>query len=159
MIRIGQQVGCFRLPGLVHGSLTYVDFRQYRGNWIALCFLSSVGLLDALILDGHAQAFAQEATSLLAVGLDPRALAGSCSGSIAKLRIPILADPLRQLHRAYGIGRTPTPGRCRSFLIGPDGKLRFYLVHDLNGKGVSALLEMIGLSRRMNAPMPAGVST
>src|SRR5574341_1865159 len=117
MRRIGRQVGPFRLPGLVHGSLTYIDSRQFRGEWIVLCFLPRVGFLEALILDGHAPAFAREATLPLAVGFDPRAFAGSCSGSMAKLRVPILADPLRRLHRAYGIGGKSAPGRCRSFLI------------------------------------------
>lgn len=120
-----------------------------------LCCLPSLGLVEPTFLERQVEAFAQKGASLLAVGLEEDPLHQPWVSRIGKLRIPILADPLRRLRRSYGIARAYAPGRCRTFLVDPDGLLRFHLVHDLSGREMNALLEIIGAGQGQNAQRSA----
>jgi alkyl hydroperoxide reductase subunit AhpC len=147
MRRIGERAPCFWFPALVEGNLTYIEFASFRGRWVALCFLASLGLIESVFLDRRTEAFAREGAALLAVVPDDRALRRPWCSQFGKLPIPLLTDPLKRLHRAYGMVASQHQGRCRSFLIDPNGIIRFHLVHDLNGRDMDALLEIIGASQ------------
>ncbi len=124
MRRIGERAPRFRVPALIGGALTYIDSAQFQGRWTALCFVPYVGLVETAFLDHQANTFAQINT--------------------VTVRIPLLTDPLGRLHRFFGVTVAQMPVRCQTFLIDPDGIIRFHLVHDLNGRGMDALLEIIG---------------
>jgi len=55
----------------------------------------------------------------------------------------IVGDPLGRLQRLYGGSSTYSSGRARTFLIDPDGTLRFHLIHSLNERGMAALMELL----------------
>jgi alkyl hydroperoxide reductase subunit AhpC len=147
MIQIGAPSPSFRLPALVDGQLALVDLAHFRTQWVVLCFVPRLELLEAVFLDRHVDAFHREGVSFLAVspGQDP--LHEGWINQFGSLRVPIVADPLRRLHRRYRINATETPPRCQTFFIDPDGLFRFHLVHDLNGRGMSALLEILPANR------------
>lgn len=151
MRRIGERAPRFRVPALMEGAFIYIDSARFQGRWMVLCCLPSLGLVEPTFLDQQVEAFAQKGASLLAVGPEDDSLHQPWASRIGKLRVPILADPLRRLRRSYGIARAYAPGRCRTFLMDPDGLLQFHLVHDLNGREMSALLEIIGAGQSQKA--------
>lgn len=60
----------------------------------------------------------------------------------------LLADPIGRLHCQYGLDSRSAPTRCHSFLIDPHGCLQFQLVHDLNDRGMKALVEVFEFSQQ-----------
>jgi alkyl hydroperoxide reductase subunit AhpC len=147
MTRIGKRPPPFRVPALVEGHLTYIGPGGFEGRWVALCFLFSLGLVESVFLDRRSDAFMREGAALLVVVPDDRVLRRPWCGQFGRLRVPLLTDPLGRLHRAYGTVASPHHGRCRTVLIDPNGIIRFHLIHDLNGRGLAALLDIIAASR------------
>src|SRR5579884_145484 len=125
MLLIGHRAPRFRVPALRDGALTYLDSAGLRGRWVVLCCLPRLSLVEATIVDRQAATFADYRAEFLAVAPDDRTL--------------------RRLHRAYGLVQDQTLTRCRTFLIDPDGLLRFHLVHDLTGRGLGAIMEILRL--------------
>lgn len=151
MVQIGAPAPCFRSPALVDGQLTYVDLARFRTRWAVLCFVHRLELLEAVFLDRHVDGFLKQGLALLAVSPKPEPLHEGWITQFGRLRVPILADPLRRLHRRYRIVATEASPRCHTFLIDPDGLLHFHLVHDLNGRGMSAILETPRANRTQEA--------
>jgi alkyl hydroperoxide reductase subunit AhpC len=128
-----------------------MDSVQFQGRWTVLCFVPGLGLIEALFLNRQVEAFAQKGASLLAVSPEDAPFHHPWVSQISTVRVPILADPLGLVRRRYGITQAYAPGRCRSFLLDPDGLLRFHLVHDLSSRGMGALLEIIGTCQSQEA--------
>jgi alkyl hydroperoxide reductase subunit AhpC len=145
MLLIGHRAPRFRVPALRDGALTYLDSAGLRGRWVVLCCLPRLSLVEATIVDRQAATFADYRAEFLAVAPDDRTLRRPWLVRLGALRAPLLVDPLRRLHRAYGLVQDQTLTRCRTFLIDPDGLLRFHLVHDLTGRGLGAIMEILRL--------------
>lgn len=148
MVRIGERAPVFRAPALVEGTLHYIESRTFSGQWVVLCFVPSLRPLEAMFLNQQcaSEAMAQKGTSVLAVGPDPGFLHRSWIPHLGDLRIVLLADPLQRLHRSYDVAIRNGMPRCCSFVIDPDGVLRFRLEHDLTPRGVSWLAESLTAS-------------
>lgn len=149
MIRIGQTAPHFRAPALVDGTLRYINSTQFSAHWVMLCFVPRLGLVETSFLDRQANSrhFARHGCSLLAVASAGNTLHQPWLGRIGRMKPILLADPLGHLHRAYRVSIDPT-SRCRSFLTDPEGVLRFQIMHDLNGRGISVLSEILEATRR-----------
>lgn len=145
MLLIGQRAPRFRVPALRDRALTYLDSAALHGRWVVLCCLPRLSLVEATIVDRQGAAFTCYGADFLAVAPEDHALRRPWLGRLGALRAPLLVDPLRRLHRAYGLAPDQTLTRCRTFLIDPDGLLRFHLVHDLIGRGLSAVTEILRL--------------
>lgn len=145
MVRIGQLAPLIRVPVLMHGTLTYFDWERTRGHCIALCCVQSLGLIDAIFLNHQSTAFEQCNASLIALCREDTAIYHSGIKHLGPLRVPILSDPLRRLHRLYGIRVQQRLGRCVTFLVDADRILRFRVVHDLNRRGLSAVQELLSV--------------
>ena len=55
----------------------------------------------------------------------------------------LVCDPLGRLSRSYGLIGPHSVTRCHSFVIDPQGILRYHLIHDLTDSGTRALMEMV----------------
>jgi alkyl hydroperoxide reductase subunit AhpC len=152
MIRIGHTAPRFRVPALVDGTLGYIDSRRFSNHWIVLCFVPRLGLIETSFLDRQANSchFTGEHCSLFAVSSANDTLHQPWLSRIGKVKPVLLADPLGHLHRIYKVSTDPA-SRCRSFVIDPEGLLRFQIVHDLNGRGISVLSEILDATRRQPA--------
>lgn len=145
MLHIGQRAPRFRVPALRDGALTYLDSAGLHGRWVVLCCLPRLSPVEATIVARQAETFARYGAELLAVAPEDDALRRPWLSRLGLLSVPILVDPVRRLRRAYGLIPDQVSTRCRTFLIDPDGLLRFHLVHDLNGRGLSAVTEILRL--------------
>lgn len=144
MIHIGEKAPRFRVPAMIEGRFSYVDSSQFNGRWAVLCFVPHLGQIEASSLDRQTDSphFAGGA-ALLAVSSNEEVLLQACISYFGNLRVILLADLLHRLHRAYRVMTTTSAARCRSFVIDPHGLLRFQLGHDLNGRGIRVLSEML----------------
>ncbi|MEW6542599.1 MAG: redoxin domain-containing protein [Nitrospirota bacterium] len=156
MQQIGDKAPRFRVPALIQGAMTYIDSALFQGRWVALCFPPSLGLIESVFLDRQSEAFSKADATLLATIPDTPTLLSSWCSQFGKLRVPLLADPLGRLRRSYGMARTSRAARCQTFLIDPAGLFRFHLVHDLNGRGMAAILEIVGASQRPDTRCSVG---
>jgi alkyl hydroperoxide reductase subunit AhpC len=167
MIQIGQQFPHIRVSTFVKGTLTYFDFSAYRGRWIACCCVLALELVEITFLDRQTHRFAHEGALLLAVSPNAKTFPSPWFGRTPPLDLTLRVDPLKRLHRSMDIPALPDRLRCQSFLIDPEGILRFHLVHALNGRGIDALKEMLIASQgqkilplgEMNSPLKNGAIT
>lgn len=145
MVRVGGQAPAFRVPAIMDGGLRYLDSLQLRGRRVVLSFLPRLGLGETLFLDRHVQSAVEtmEDITVLAVSPGERDLHESWISDVGKLRVILLADPLRRLRRIYGVRATGMPTQCESFIIDSEGILRFHLVHDLTRRGIHELVEVL----------------
>jgi alkyl hydroperoxide reductase subunit AhpC len=136
----------------VDGTLTYLDCARFRGLGVALSFLPAIGPLERSMLEYHASSFEREKAVFLGVVPESTFIWGPWQRVIWPKRFVLLSDPLGRLSKSYGVPRTLPSGRCHSFVIDPDGILRYHLVHDLNGRAMSALLEVLKACRTPERP-------
>ncbi|MGH7255508.1 MAG: redoxin domain-containing protein [Nitrospirales bacterium] len=141
----------FRLPALIAGDLLMLDAAQLRGRWVALLFLPTYGLLETMFLDQQRQRIQEDGAELLGVAPLKGAYPPFDPAQAASVRTPILMDPLGRLHHRYGVSTDRDFGRCRTFVIDRDGLLRFQLIHDLNGRGLNAVREILSSCRKQDA--------
>lgn len=151
MIRIGYPVPNFRVPALAEGTLTYFDRTGIKGCCLVLSFLPPLGLLEFSTLARYAQSFDQEKAVFAGVVSEGSFFDGPWQRRCWPQGLILLSDPLGRLSRSYGVGSISAVTRCQSFVIDPEGILRYHLVHDLNGRGMAALLEILKVSQTRSA--------
>ncbi len=144
----------FRVPVLVGGTLTYLDSACLRGRSVTLCFLPPLGLLERAVLERHVQDFEDEKAFFLGVVDEGAFFFGPWQRDPWLRGLTLTGDPLGRLSRSFGISHRQSPARCQSFVIDPKGILRYHLVQDLNGRGMSALLEILKACRPDKTPQP-----
>mgnify|MGYP001579829079 CR=1 FL=1 len=146
-MKIGQLAPRFRVPALVKGEVVYLDSAHFLGNPIALCFLPALDLLEYALLERHVPNFDEQKVLFLGVVSDESFFSGPWRKRLWPRGLTLLSNPLGRLYAHYGVPHLPDPLRCRSFAIDPQGLVRYHLVHDLNGRGMSALLEILKASQ------------
>jgi alkyl hydroperoxide reductase subunit AhpC len=85
----------------------------------------------------------EHGAALLLVPVETQPLYPERSLRSGRVHFTIVGDPLRRLQRLYGGPTTHSSWRARTFLIDPDGILRFHLLHSLNERGMAALIELL----------------
>ena len=143
MKRIGERALTFRLPMIVDGTLAYSEPTQFEGQWVALCFVPHLGRVEIDLLDRHGKDLEELGTVLLVVPLESRALERGRYIEFAMVHFVTVADPSGRLLRLYGGVTTQSWGRGRTFLIDPDGLLRFHVTHSLSERGMAILKEVV----------------
>jgi alkyl hydroperoxide reductase subunit AhpC len=143
MRRIGEQAFTFRLPVVVAGEMTYIDPDEFLGQWIVLSFVPGLGESDRVFWDEQGKDMEELGATLLVVPLETQVFYQEEDQSTGGLHFTIVGDPLGRLQRLYGGPATHSSGRARTFLIDPDGALRFHLIHSLNERGMAALRELV----------------
>jgi peroxiredoxin len=144
-------------PALVKGNVVSVDLVSFRGQWVVLCFLAWSDTIERVVQDSPGGALAQAGAVCLAVVPDDQSFFRLRSSQWANLRVPLLADPLLRLHRAFGVPVSPSRSRCQSFLIDQTGLIQFHLVHRSEERAMDALVQLIFTGFRQ-APQRAPIS-
>jgi alkyl hydroperoxide reductase subunit AhpC len=157
-MKVNEHAPQVRGPALVDGTLTYLDSARFRGLGVALSFLPAIGPRERSMLEYHASAFEREKAVFLGVVPESTFLWGPWQRVVWPKRFVLLSDPLGRLCKSYGVPRTLPSGRCHSFVIDHEGILRYHLVHDLNGRGMKALLETLKACVSAKTPQPKAPS-
>ena len=149
MIQMGQTVPLFRLPLLVQGQLRIVDSRHLHGRWTAICYANSLSLQRATFLELHMDRLHRERTSLLAVTSHLELNGDDDLSRLSTLALPIVVDTLKRVHRAFHVSWAAFRTNCNTFLVDPEGFLRFHLIHGLSQRGMTALRTIVEEKRRL----------
>ena len=148
---IGLPAPHFRVPALVAGNLLLLDSARLRERCFILCFLPPLGLCERTILERRIRDFEDEKTSFLGVVDEGALFFGPWQKDLWPRGLTLTADPLRRLSRSFGVSRYQAADRCRSFVIDATGTLRYHLVHELNDRGMNAVLEILKASQTRSA--------
>ena len=155
MTKIGHPIPHFRALALVGGNLILLESVRLRGGCIVLCFLPPLGLFERTALERHVRAFEEEQAVFLGVVDEGALFFGPWQKDLWPRGLTLTADPLGRLSRSFGVSRYQPRARCQSFVIDAEGFLRYHLVHDLNGRGMGALLEILKASQTLGAQRSA----
>jgi hypothetical protein len=154
-MRIGlSTIPRMRVPALLKGQMILFDLASLQGQWSIICRLPPFEFGEAIVLNQFQRTVQKEGAMLL--GLLPFGdLALDSRLPKAKiLRIPLLADPLQRLRRVFGLTGTPFNNRCQSYVIDPQGVIRYHLVHQLNWRGLSFLIEILNYCQDQHSSSP-----
>jgi alkyl hydroperoxide reductase subunit AhpC len=129
--------------------MTYLVPDEFEGRWVVLSFVHSLGDHESRLWSRQGKDLAAHGAALLVVPSEMREVQWKRLSGIEPLHFAVAGDPLRRLQRLYGdpiaqlAQLAQLDGRARSFLIDPDGVLRFHLVHSLTKQGMEVLKELL----------------
>jgi alkyl hydroperoxide reductase subunit AhpC len=152
MRRIGDRALPFRLPAVADAGVTFIDPVEFLGRWVVLSFVPSLEEFDMDLWDAQGRNLQAFGAALLLVPLEARGL-HSRFHSEGREHFTIVGDPLGRLQRLYGARTLLSSGRARTFLVDPDGRLRFHVLHSLSDQGMGVIMEV--LHTYQSAEIPA----
>ncbi len=146
-----------RVPGLVNGKIVAFNLSEFSGQWITLCCPSQFGLVESLFLDQYRQEWERQGARLLGLIPGTHPFHESWIRQVTTLGLILLGDPLGRVSRALRIANPQRQPRCQSLIINPRGRVEYHLIHDLNGRGMSAMSEIFQLCKnfqiRLGTPL------
>ena len=145
-----------RVPALSNGVMTFSDLEKLRGQWTILCCIPSLDPMDAIFLDHQYEIFSQYGAALVVLCRHDRLLLNSRIAQLRPLRIPILADPLGRLSRAYSTSNPQGWFRCHISLLDHQLILQSQISHDLDIRSMDEILELLAVLQEREHPEPNG---
>jgi alkyl hydroperoxide reductase subunit AhpC len=104
---------------------------------------SALGRLETDLLDRQGKDLEELGTVLLVVPLESRAFERQRSIDFDLAHFFVVGDPSSRLRRLYRGVTTQSLGRGRTFLIDPEGLLRFHVAHSLSERGMAVVREVV----------------
>lgn len=124
---------------LVRGRLMPRGVSSLSHGWVALCFPGSLHSGIVSSVNRQAEVLAREGVAMVVVLTDARLFRLSQRQDLSHITAPILTDPLRRLHRWYGVHRHSPFSDLTTFLVDPDRILRFAFDMALDGRDCEIL--------------------
>ena len=90
--------------------------------------------------------------ALLVVPLEEGSLHPERLHAAGRTHFTIVGDPLGRLQRLYGARSLVSSGRARTFLVDPDGRLRFHALHTLSDQGMGVITELLNAYQTAEIP-------
>jgi len=147
-----------RTPSLINGRFKFLPLSGTQSRQLVLCCVSSLDQTDAWLLDPQVGRFA-ECDAVLAVLVSGDFIFGhDWVRPPHEFDLPLLADPLRRLGRSLHLSRALQPGRCETLIFDQHIRLQFRLIHDLNLRGITTVLEVADSDFCQNASQESTVS-
>ncbi len=150
MIQIGKKAPEFTLEGYVGGEFKHISLSAYRGKWVVLFFyprdFTFICPTEIRGFATHEAEFTATNTFLIGASTDSTwSHKAWFERDLAEVKFPILADTAHTLSRELGILIEETGEALRgTFVIDPDGVLRYMVVSDLNvGRSVPETLRVV----------------
>lgn len=151
MMKINQKIEPFEVKGFVDGKEKLFKIpSEYKGKWLVFVFYPAdftfVCPTELEDLADHYEQFKKEGAEVFSVSTDTVFVHKAWhehSKAIAKVKYPMLADPMGTLCRMFGTYIDDPSDEDAglslrgSFIIDPDGKLKVMEIH-ANGIGRSA---------------------
>ena len=131
-----------RVPSLLNGRFKFLPSSGTPSQQLVLCCVPSLDQTHAWLLDPQVARFA-ECDAVLAVLVSGDFLFGhDWVRPPHEFDLPLLADPLKRLGRSLHLSRSLQPGRCETLFFDQHSRLQFRLIHDLNLRGITTVLEV-----------------
>ncbi len=132
-----------RVPALFKGQMILYNLASLQGQWSILSCLPPFDFGEAIFLNQCDRTVRKEGSILLGISPYEDSLLNSPQSKTNILRIPLLADPLQRLRRVFCTSESPKANRSQSYFIDPGGVIRYHLIHSLNWRGLSFLIEIL----------------
>jgi alkyl hydroperoxide reductase subunit AhpC len=148
-IRIGQDAPEFALQGVVGDKCKDISLRDYKGKWVVLffypldfTFICPTEITEFSKRDGD---FKKLNAQVLGASIDSVFSHKAWLKELGNLNYPLLSDITKEVSRRYNVLLEEKGISLRgTFIIDPDGKLRYQLVHDLGiGRSVEEILRVL----------------
>ena len=137
----------YRFLRLQDGELKYISLKNFEEPTFVLCCLFSLTERDAWMLEAHGKEIrnSQGALALLLPQFFPST--DSWTRPLHEFDIPIFVDPLQRLCRSFQLFRSLPSRQCESLVFDHENRLKFRIIHHLNLRGLSTVVELSKCSR------------
>lgn len=150
MLQVGSVAPSFDVEAYVAGDVKHVSLEQYKGKWVVLFFyprdFTFVCPTEIKGFSNAEEAFAKLNTYIIGASTDSaHAHRAWFERDMPQVKFPVLADTTHRVTRDYGILLEDTGEALRgTFIIDPDGILRYMVVSDLNvGRSIDETLRVV----------------
>lgn len=150
MLQVGSPAPQFDVEAYVAGDTKHVALADYKGKWVVLFFYPrDFTFVCPTEIKGFANAeetFAGLNTYIIGASTDSaHAHRAWFERDLPQVKFPVLADTTHRVTRDYGILLEETGEALRgTFIIDPDGVLRYMVVSDLNvGRSIDETLRVV----------------
>lgn len=146
-VQIGQKAPEFNLKAVNNGGdFKEVKLSDYKGKWVVLFFypldFTFVCPTEITAFRDQKEAFSKLNAEVIGVSIDSVYSHQAWLKELGDLGFPLASDITKDTSRDYGILLEDAGISLRgTFIIDPDGNLRYQLVHDL---GIGRNVEEIG---------------
>jgi peroxiredoxin (alkyl hydroperoxide reductase subunit C) len=154
MSLVTREAPLFSAEAVVGKGFKNIKLEDYRGKWVVLFFypldFTFVCPTEITALSDAYDEFKKRNTEIIGVSTDskfshlawintPRE-----EGGLGELNYPLVADFTKEISEKYGVLLPGGMALRATFIIDPDGKVQFELIHDLGiGRNVKEILRNI----------------
>jgi len=159
MAKIGKEILDFELDVFYNNDNKKIKLSDYRGKWLILVFYPAdftfICPTELEELADSYEEFKKLNAEILSVSTDTVFVHKAWhdnSNAIKKIRFPMIADPAGRLCREFGTYIEEEGLSLRgSFIIGPDGILKAFEIHDNSiGRSAKELLRKLQAAKFVN---------
>jgi alkyl hydroperoxide reductase subunit AhpC len=148
-INIGQNAPEFTLQGVVGTNFKEIHLHDYKGKWVVLFFypldFTFICPTEITEFSKRDSEFKALNAQVLGVSVDSIHSHRAWLKELGNLNYPLLSDITKEISRKYGVLLEDKGITLRgTFIIDPEGKVRYQLVHDLGiGRSVEEILRVL----------------
>lgn len=148
-IQVGKMAPEFTADTVFNGVVSKVALSDFRGKWVVLFFypldFTFVCPTEIVEMSEKMPEFAKINAVVLGGSTDSIYSHMAWMKELGNLNYPLLSDMSREISRNYGILVEEKGHSLRgTFIIDPDGVLRYHLVHDLSvGRNADETLRVL----------------
>ena len=148
-IKIGQNAPEFTLQGVVGDKFKDVCLDEFKGKWVVLFFypldFTFICPTEITEFSKRDSEFKQLNAQVLGASTDSVYSHKAWLKELGNLNYPLLSDITKEVSRKYGVLLEEKGIALRgTFIIDPEGKLRYQLVHDLGiGRSIEEILRVL----------------
>lgn len=154
MAQVAQPAPFFKGKAVVNGDVKEVSLNDYKGKWLVFFFypldFTFVCPTEILAFNENLEKFKAMGAEVLGCSVDSehthRAWMNTApkDGGIGKLQYPLLADLTKDVARDYGVLLPAGIALRGLFIINPEGKIEYSVVHNLGvGRSVEETLRVL----------------
>ena len=148
-IKIGQNAPEFTMQGVVGDKFKDVCLDEFKGKWVVLFFypldFTFICPTEITEFSKRDSEFKALNAQVLGVSIDSVFSHKAWLKDLGNLNYPLLSDITKEVSRKYGVLLEDKGIALRgTFIIDPEGKLRYQLVHDLGiGRSIEEILRVL----------------
>ena len=148
-IKIGQNAPEFTMQGVVGDKFKDVCLDEFKGKWVVLFFypldFTFICPTEITEFSKRDSEFKALNAQVLGVSIDSVFSHKAWLKELGNLNYPLLSDITKEVSRKYGVLLEEKGIALRgTFIIDPEGKLRYQLVHDLGiGRSIEEILRVL----------------
>ncbi len=148
-LQVGKPAPDFNMETVFEGQITKTSLADLKGKWVVLFFypldFTFVCPTEIIEMSEKMEEFGKLGCTVLGGSTDSIYSHQAWLKDLGELNYPLFSDMSREVSRDYGVLIEEKGHSLRgTFVIDPDGNLRYQLVHDLTvGRSADELLRVV----------------